>query len=518
MRLFRSVATVGGYTMASRVLGLVRDLITAALLGAGPVADAFFVAFRLPNLFRRMFAEGAFSAAFVPLFARALEQDGRETARRFAGEAMAVLVTGLVALTILAEIFMPALVAALAPGFVEDPGKFDLAVTFSRITFPYLLCTAVMALLAGVLNGLYRFAAAAAAPIVLNLCMIAALLFLTGPTGSAGLALSWGVAAAGIGQCLLLLIACRRAGMGLRPALPRLTPKVRRLLVLMGPGLIGAGVMQINLLIGTVIASLLPTGSVSWLYYADRLYQLPLGVVGIAVGTALLPQLSRQLRAGQTEDAMTTTNRAVEIALFLTLPAAAALLVIPGPIIAALFERGAFGAEDTAATATALAAFALGLPAFVLAKVLAPVFFAREDTRTPVVVAAWTVAVNVGLSLVLMWPLGHVGLALATSLASWFNTAWLALGIRRRGFLVADARLRSRLPRTVLATAGMAAALLLASAALHEAGPARVPALAAICLGGIAFFFAMAHLTGAMRLGELRGLVRRPAAAPGGGT
>ena len=519
MRLFRSVATVGGYTLASRVLGLVRDLMMAGLLGAGPVADAFLVAFRLPNLFRRMFAEGAFSAAFVPVFAGTLEQEGREAARRFAEQAMAVLVAALLALTLLAEIAMPWVIRVLAPGFADEPEKFGLAVAFSRITFPYLLFTAVMALMAGVLNGLYRFAAAAAAPIVLNLCMIAALLLLVRPLGSVGLALSWGVAAAGVGQCVLLALACRRAGMTLRPTLPRLTPKVRRLLVLMGPGLVGAGVMQLNLLIGTMIASLLPTGAVSWLYYADRLYQLPLGVVGIAVGTALLPQLARQLRAGEARDAMATTNRAIEIALFLTLPAAAALLAIPGPIIGVLFERGAFEAADTAATAAALAAFAAGLPAFVLVKVLAPVFFAREDTRTPVLVAAWTVGVNVLLSLILVWPLEHVGLALATSLASWFNTAWLALGIRRRGFLAADARLKARLPRILAATAALTAALLLAASGaeglLQGTAAVRAGTLAAICLGGAALFFVLAHVTGAMRLGELRVMMRRSAKAAG---
>ena len=517
MMLVRSILTVGGYTMASRVLGLVRDLLTAALLGAGPVADAFFVAFRLPNLFRRMFAEGAFSAAFVPLFSGTLEREGQAQARRFAEQAMAVLVAVLLVLTLAAEIAMPLLVWAMAPGFADESVKFAHAVEFSRITFPYLLCTAVMALMAGVLNGVYRFAAAAAAPIVLNLFMILALLFLADVTDSVGHALAWGVAAAGIGQVLVLAIGCRRAGMSLRPVVPRLTPKVRRLMVLIAPGLIGAGVMQLNLLIGTMIASLLPTGAVSWLYYADRLYQLPLGVVGIAVGTALLPQLSRQLRAGESDAAMATTNRSIEIALFLTLPAAAALLAIPDPIVRVLFERGAFTAEDADETAATLAAFAIGLPAFVLVKVLAPVFFAREDTRTPVVVAAWTVAVNVALSLAFVWSLAHVGLALATSLASWFNTAWLAIGIWRRGFLAPDQRLRDRLPRMILATAGMAAMLVAATLAsgslLAGSTGLRVASLAAICTGGAVSFFLMAHLTGAMRIQELRQMLRRGARA-----
>lgn len=513
MSLVRSIFTVGGYTLASRVLGLVRDLLTAALLGAGPMADAFFVAFRLPNLFRRLFAEGAFAAAFVPMFARTLEADGHAAARRFAEQALAMLVTILLVLTVAAELAMPWLVLTLAPGFADDPAKLEMAVEFSRITFPYLLFTAAMALMGGVLNGLYRFGAAAAAPIVLNLCMIAALLFLTDVTGSTGHALSWGVAAAGVGQCLLLVVAMRNAGMMLRPVLPRFTPQVRRLLTLMAPGAIGAGVMQFNLLIGTVIASLLPTGAVAYLYYADRLYQLPLGVIGIAVGTALLPRLSRELRGGDARAAAHTTNRAIEVALLFALPASAALLVLAGPIVSVLFERGAFTVEDSTATAWTLAAYAVGLPAFVLVKVLAPAFFAREDTRTPVIVAAWTVAANIAFSLALVFPFEHVGLALATSLASWINATWLAVGLRRRGFLTADARLLRAAPRIVaasLAMAGAVAALAWPLAGkMHGGSLTGALMLAAICTVGAGVFFAMTHLTGATNMADLRRHLRR---------
>lgn len=513
MSLVRSIFTVGGYTLASRVLGLVRDLMTAALLGAGPMADAFFIAFRLPNLFRRLFAEGAFSAAFVPLFARTLETEGRDAARRFAEQALSVLVAILIVLTVVAEVAMPWLVLTLAPGFGDDPGKLALAVEFSRITFPYLLFTAAMALMAGVLNGLYRFGAAAAAPIVLNVCMIAALLFLTDLTGSPGHAMSWGVAVAGVGQCLLLVVAMRNAGMSLRPTLPRITPKIKRLLALIAPGALGAGVMQINLLVGTMIASLLPTGAVAYLYYADRLYQLPLGVIGIAIGTALLPRLSRELRSGDSEAALHTTNRAIEVALLLTLPASAALLILAGPIVSVLFERGAFTLADTAETAWTLAAYAVGLPAFVLVKVLAPAFFAREDTRTPVIVAAWTMAANIALSIALVFPFEHVGLAMATSLASWINAGWLAVGLHRRGFLTADRRLLRSVPRLSAASLTMSAALAAAAwpttALMHGGSAVGAALLAAICTGGAIVFFAMAHLTGGMDLGELRGHLGR---------
>ncbi|MFN4090502.1 MAG: murein biosynthesis integral membrane protein MurJ, partial [Alphaproteobacteria bacterium] len=496
MSLVRSIFTVGGYTLVSRVLGLVRDLLTAALLGAGPMADAFFVAFRLPNLFRRLFAEGAFAAAFVPMFARTLEADGPEAARRFAEQALSVLVAALIVLTVVAELAMPWLVLVLAPGFADEPEKFALAVEFSRITFPYLLFVAAMALMAGVLNGLYRFGAAAAAPIVLNLCMIVALFTLSDVAGSPGHALSWGVAAAGIGQCLLLMVALRNAGMALRPTLPRITPQIRRLLALIAPGALGAGVMQINLLVGTMIASLLPTGAVAYLYYADRLYQLPLGVIGIAVGTALLPRLSRELRAGELRAAAHTTNRSIEVALLLTLPASAALLVLATPIVSVLFERGAFTAVDTAETARTLAAYAVGLPAFVLVKVLAPAFFAREDTRTPVIVAAWTVAANIVFSVLLVFPFGHVGLALATSAASWINAGWLAIGLSRRGFLAADDRLLRALPRLLLATTVMTALLAAAgwplADAMHGGSLAGAGLLAGLCAGGAVAFFAAA--------------------------
>src|SRR5215475_951964 len=435
MALLRSVATVGSYTLLSRVFGFIRDILTAALLGAGPVADAFFVAQRLPNLFRSLFAEGAFSAAFVPLFAGTMAEHGKEALREFAEDALAVLLAALLGFVLLGEIFMPAVMAVIAPGFGEDPAKFGLAVDLARITFPYLLFIALVALQGGVLNSIDRFAAAAATPILLNLFLIAALLLMQQFGWRDGRALAWAVTLAGFAQFLWLLFACQRAGLTLRLPLPRLTEGVRRTLAVMAPGTIGAGVTQLNLLISTALASLLPSGSVSYLYYADRLNQLPLGVVGIAVGTAILPSLSRQVRLGRLPDAVTTQNRGIELALLLTLPAATALAVLATPMLSVLFERGAFSPTDTAATAAALAAYAVGLPAFVLIKVLAPAFFARHDTATPVKIAVVTMAVNLCLTVVLMQFLAHVGIALATTIAGWLNAlALLALLIRRGHF------------------------------------------------------------------------------------
>ncbi|MBL4907651.1 MAG: murein biosynthesis integral membrane protein MurJ, partial [Sneathiella sp.] len=311
MSLLKSVATVGGFTMISRILGFIRDILIATVLGAGPISDAFFVAFRIPNMFRRLVAEGAFTAAFIPLFSRQIEENGKEAALQFASHALGFLTGFLFVFSLLFMIFMPVLMQFLAPGFDIEGQRYALAVEYARITFPYLTAMAVVALLGGVLNAFYKFAAMSAAPILLNLILISSLLFLLSQPGyDAGLVLAWGVAAAGLAQAVYLVIACKREKLMVPIQRPRVTPLIKRLFKLMLPGLIGAGVLQINILVGTIIASLLATGSISYLYYADRVYQLPLGVIGIAVGTALLPLLSRQLRSGEERSANETMNRA----------------------------------------------------------------------------------------------------------------------------------------------------------------------------------------------------------------
>src|SRR5215468_4790485 len=498
MSLLHSVATVGSYTAVSRVFGFVRDMLTAAILGAGPVADAFFVAQRLPNLFRSLFAEGAFSAAFVPLFAGTMAEHGKEAARNFAEDALAVLLAALLGFVLLGEIFMPAVMAVIAPGFGEDPEKFSLAVDLARITFPYLLFIALVALQGGVLNSVDRFAAAAATPVLLNLFLIVALSMMDRFGWHDGRALAWAVTAAGFAQFLWLMSSCARAGLALRLPVPRLTRGVRRTLAVMAPGTIGAGVTQLNLLISTALASLLPSGSVSYLYYADRLNQLPLGVVGIAVGTAILPPLSRQLRLGHAAEASTTQNRGVELALLLTLPAAVALALLAPPILAALFQRGAFGPTEMAATAAALSAYAAGLPAFVLVKVLAPAFYERNDTAAPVKVAIAAMVANLSLTLVLMQFLAHVGIALATTAAGWINASILLVLLLRRRQFHFDDRTRRNLPRIGMAACGMGMVLVLlrvgVAPALAAAPFVRLGALTALVGAGLASFalFALA--------------------------
>lgn len=520
MSLLKSAATVGGFTLISRVLGFVRDQLVAFAIGTGPVAEAFFVAQRFPNLFRALFAEGAFNSAFVPLFAKHIEGEGMKSAHDFAREVFAVLLTWLVLFSAVAMIAMPLIMYVLAPGFAADPTKFNLAVDLTRITFPYLLFMSLTALQSGVLNSLHRFTAAAAAPILLNLVMIAsnvvAWYWGTGNSPATGYIFAWGIFFSGIAQYSLLAIACRRAGMPLIPRLPKLTPDVKRVITLSVPGIVSGGVTQINLMIGTMIATTVDRG-VSYLYYADRLYQLPLGVIVVAIGVVLLPDLSRRLRAGDTEGAERSQNRALEMSLFLTIPAAIALMAIPGLILQTVFEHGAFHHGDTLNVAPAVLAYAMGLPAYSVIKVFQPGFYAREDTATPMRFAIVSVVVNIALSLVLSRFLGHVGIALAASISAWLNALQLGVTLTRRGYFTADQRLRQRLPRIVLAGLLMGA-LLLGGAWVFQAQYAEGTGflshlwpLAVLVAAGILAYFLLAHLTGAMRLHELRSMLKRPA-------
>lgn len=518
MSMLRSAATVGSLTLVSRVLGFIRDQLIAFALGTSFVAEAFFVAQRFPNLFRALFAEGAFNNAFVPLFAKRVEGEGADKARDFAIEVFSFLLAWLIVFSAAAMVAMPVVIYVIAPGFKASGETFQLAVDLTRICFPYLLFMSLTALQSGVLNSLNRFTAAAAAPILLNVVMIAsnvvAWIMATGNTPETGYIFAWGLFASGIAQYALLAIACRRAGMRLVLRWPRLTPDVRKVISLSIPGIVSGGVMQINLVVATMIATTLP-GAVAFLYYADRLYQLPLGVIGVAIGVVLLPDLSRRLRAGDDAGAMNSLNRALELSMFLTLPAAVALMAIPHPIIHTVFEHGAFKRSDTFAVAPALLAFASGLTAFSLSKVFQPGFYARENTRTPMRFAVISVVVNVIGSILLSRVMGHVGIALATSLAAWTNTILLGLSLSREGLFSLDERARQRLPRIVASALGMGALLLAGSWALqgnYAQGAGFLSAawgLMVLVLGGIFSYFVLAHLTGAMRLSEITSMLKR---------
>lgn len=511
--MLRSIATVGGWTMASRILGFARDILIASRLGAGPMADAFFVALKLPNLFRRLFGEGAFNAAFVPAFAATLTREGFSEAQRLAERMAGLMALWLSLLTLLGMVFMPQVLSVLAPGFSARPDQFALAVELTRIVFPYLVLICLVALISGVLNGLSRFGAAAGAPVLFNVTAMAALLGLSPFVATPAHALAWGVTASGVLQLALVWWAARQAGMALNPVRRiKLGPNERGVLRRMGPGIIGAGVTQLNLAVDVIIASLLPAGAVSFLYYADRVAQLPLGVVGAAIGTALLPLLAAQIAARQKLSAHRSQNRALEISLALTLPAAVALAVLAAPIITVLFERGAFGAAAAAETARVLAAYAAGLVAFVLVKALVPAFFARGDTTTPVIVGVGVVGMNLGLNLLFLWatPLGAAGIALATGLAAWANVAVLLWLLHRKRHFRADRRLRRNAPRLLAAALAMGVALALGAHWLAP-GPGAVGAmwLALICAVGGVVYFGMAHLLGGLDLRELRRMVRR---------
>ncbi len=506
--LIGSAATVGSFTMISRLLGFVRDMMMAALLGAGPLADAFLVAFKLPNFLRRLFAEGAFNAGFVPLFARTLEGEGKAAARNFAAQAQAVLAAVLVPLVIAAIVFMPWVIRTVVPGLDVGSERYEAAVSLSRITFCYILFISLVALYGGILNSMNQFAVPAATPIILNLCLIAGLLISYFWSYEAAYALAWGLAAAGLGQFLWVVLAARRQGMGLGLRVPRFSSKIKRLFALILPGVFGAGIAQVNLLIDVVFTSFLAEGAFSYLYYADRLAQLPLGVIGVAVGTALLPLMSRQLRAGETADAIRSQNRGIELSLLLTIPAAIGLAVLSLPIITAVFQWGAFVEADSIATSAALSAYALGLPAYVLIKVLAPGFFAREDTITPVKIAVACLLANIVCMLLLIGPLKHVGIALATVISAWLNAALLGVILHRRNLFSVDDRLRHRLPRVLVAGLAMALVIWLVMSILAESLPMTLALGITISLGAISFF-AVAQALGAFDWKEVKALLRR---------
>jgi putative peptidoglycan lipid II flippase len=517
MSLVAKFASVGSATMASRLLGFVREALIAAALGAGPVTDAFYAAFRFPNLFRRLFAEGAFNTAFIPLFAKEIEGGGMEAARRFAEDVLAVLLTVLLALSALAMIFMPFLVGTIvAPGFAASPEKFDLTVVMTRIMFPYLLCMSLLAMLSGIMNSMRKFFLAALVPVLLNVILIAVLAI--GLLGSlsereAGLLLAWGVLASGIAQLLILAIAVRRSGFTLRLRPPRLTPAVRRLMVLMAPALLTGGIMQINLLVGQIIAST-EDKAISLLNFADRINQLPLGVIGVAVGVVLLPELARALKAGNMTDAQHLQNRSLEFAFGLTLPAAVGLMVMPAPIVGLLYERGQFTALDTQMTAAALAAFASGLPAYVLIKVFQPGFFAREDMKTPMWFSLVTVVANIALSLLLFPFYGHVAIALATSLSCWINVGLLAGTLWRRDHFRPSAVTTRRIAMIAVASAAMGAVAygldgtLLAYLSDAATMPRALAVLFVIVVAAVVYLF-LVLLTRAVDPNELRGALRR---------
>ncbi|WP_292292777.1 murein biosynthesis integral membrane protein MurJ [Marivita sp.] len=509
IRLISGVLTVGFWTLMSRILGVLREVLILAFIGPGPVMDAFVAAFRLPNMFRRFFAEGAFNASFVPMFSKRLQAEDNATG--FANQALSGLAFVLLILSAVAMVFMPALVWLTAGGFVGDV-RFDLTVDYGRIVFPYILLISLTALFSGVLNATGRFAAAAAAPVFLNIFVCISMIWAARTGGEVILWLVWTIPLAGFAQLALVWVAADRAGIHLRPSRPRWTPEMKRLVVVAIPAALAGGVMQINLLVGQQVASHFEK-AVGWLYAADRLYQLPLGVVGIAVGIVLLPDLSRRLTAQDDSGAKHAFSRAGELSLALTVPAAVALVVIPLPLVSVLFERGATGADDSAAIAVAVAIYGLGLPAFVLQKVLQPLFFAREDTKSPFRYAVWAMIVNAAVAVGLAPVIGWIAPAIATTLAGWVMVWMLAQGGRKLGDVARfDDQFRRRIWRVCLASAVMGGVLWLSTVVL---GPflamsgVRFIALAALIAIGMVSYAITGQLIGAFSLREFRSAFRR---------
>ncbi|MGC6401702.1 murein biosynthesis integral membrane protein MurJ [Sphingomonas sp. FW199] len=517
MGLAKSLGSVGGLTLASRVLALGRDTLQAAFMGAGFASDAFLVAFRLPNMFRALFAEGAFSAAFVPMFNRQVaEGGGRPAGLLFAEQALALLFPILLAMTAVMLIAAWPLTWVLSGGFDDpSPAQFAYAVELSRITIPYLMLISLTSLLGGILNSIDRYGANAAAPILLNLSMVSALVFFHGadPFETARVQ-ALAVTAGGVLQLGWLIWVCRASGVSLRLRLPTITPQMRELGRLILPAAVGAGAVQINLVISTALAgSLLDAGSISHIYYANRLSDLPLGIIGIGLGTILLPTLSRQLSGGDHAEAMATQNRAIELALLLTLPAAVALVVAGEPIVRALFQHGVFGSDDTRATALALGAFSLGLPAYVLIKLLTPAYHARQDTRTPMRYATISIGVNIVGNLALIPTIGHIGPPLATTLAALVNVTLLYRTLRKRGDFEVDAQLRRRLPRLALAALLMGGALFWLDRLVTPWTTGelwvRIVGMAALVAAGCVVYGIASIVTGAFSPTAIRALLAR---------
>lgn len=511
MNLVKATGTIGGLTLVSRVAGFGREMLMSRIMGASDAADAFLVSFRLPNTFRRLFGEGAFSAGFVPLFAQRLHGDGgQEDARRFSEEVLAVFLPTLIVFTLVFEVIMPAFVAVLS-GYAGD--KLDLATFLTRITFPYLVLISLVSLFSGILNSLERFTAAAFAPALLNLAMVTALLFF--PVGGTvtATALAVAVTAGGVIQLALLMVATKRAGIKLRLEWPRITPSVRQFTRVVVPATLGAGVYQISAFIDTFFLGRLGTGAMSYFNYADRLNQLPLGVIGAALGTAILPQVSRHVGANEPAKASHVQGQAAELAMLLCLPAALALSVAAQPLMMALFQGGNFTPADAAISATVLSIIVLGLPAYVLVKVLTPGFYSRQDTATPVKTAAFVLIANIALNFLLIPPFGIAGLAAAMALASWLNCVILYVILHRRGHFRIERWLASRIARQFLAGLGMVVSLILIRYELagwfSGSVGQRLVGIVALVGGGMAVYFPLVWVFGGTDKEELMLLVRR---------
>ncbi|MDT9599993.1 murein biosynthesis integral membrane protein MurJ [Sphingosinicella rhizophila] len=514
MNLWKTTGTIGGLTMVSRILGFAREMIFARVMGAGMAADAFYLAFLIPNLFRRLFGEGAFSSGFVPLFSQRLNgEGGMDEAKRFAEEVLAVFLPILAVVTFIFMIFMPAFVGLLASGWSDEPAKFELAVKLTTITFPYLIFISLVSLFSGVLNSLTRFTAAAFAPALLNIALIGALLIVPDGGPKTAQAMAIGVIAGGIMQLALCWGSVRRAGLKMRLRPPRMTPRVKELMILILPATLGGGIYYISQFFYAWFATRLPEGSLVYLGFADRLNQLPLAIIGSALGTAILPTISRAVDRGENGEAARIQSQATELSMLLTLPAAVALAVTAGPIVAALFQGGRFSAEDASTTALVLSIIVAGLPAYVLIKVLTPGFYSRKDMKTPVVIAFAMLFIGIVFNFLLIPLMGIAALAFTTATSAWLNALALYFILRRRGHFKIEWWLWGRIIRQLVAAAVMAVVLYLIREQLDgffagSVSQRLIGVTALVSAGGIVYF-AVAWTIGAMNKDDLLILLKR---------
>ncbi len=502
------MATVGGLTAVSRMAGFVRDILTAAFLGGGPVADAFVVALKLPNFFRNVTAEGAFSVSFVPLYTETLHKEGEQAASKFAGQAFSVMATALSVFSALVVVFMPYLMFLIAPGFEHHTLRYDLAVSYTRVTFFYLLLISLVSLVGGMLNAHEKFGPFASTSIYFNLCQIVVLLLVWAKyLHDPGTALAWSVTISGVIQLVRLLWYLRKYKIPLAVTKPHVTERVKKLFNLMVPGVMGAGIIHINLFADIVIASLLPVGGIAALYYADRLFQLPLGVVGIAVGTALLPMLTKALAAGDTKQANDLFNRALEYCLFFTVPAATALMLARTELIQVLFVHGAYTMENANRTAPALFFLASGLPAYVAVKIFSSAYWSRQDTKTPVRISATMAIVNIAVALFMTRFIDVAGISFATGMAGWVQCYFLWNGLRNDEATKFDARLKRAAPRIFVASALMGVEVVCVNHLLadwfYDALPLKLAALMIMVGAGFLAYFVSCHCLHVLRVQDI---------------
>lgn len=508
MKLLKAMATIASFTMLSRIAGMVRDMLTASILGAGPMADAFFVALKLPNLFRRIAAEGAFSISFIPLYSKTLEQDGEKEAAVLSGQLFSIMAIFLSVFTLIMMILMPWVIHIIAPGFQYGGERYVLAVPMTQISFPYLMLVSVTALFGGMLNAHHKFAPFAAAPIIFNLTLIICVLGLTPLFPNAGYAMAFGITLSGIFQLAMMIFFIRKYRILFSFQKPKITPKIKIFFQKMGPGILSAGVFQINLLVDMMIASLLPAGSISYLYYADRLNQLPLSIGGIAIGTALLPMLSRAISSGQHGEGNQLFNRALEFCFFVALPAATALMIIPFPMVQTLFGHGQFSLADAQQTSYVLMGYGVGLPAYIASKVFMTAFWAHQDTVTPVKISILTAGTNIALCLLLIGLLGAAGIALATGISGWVQVYLLNRKLKEQDALSFDDRLAVVFPKIAICSCIMGIVLSFLMYALqplfYQALPVKILALVALIGGGAITYALTIHVSGVLKFSDIQ--------------